>query len=73
MVLEDQGKMESLEDRWVIDGELKLLSRSAEVLLLVTWQMSCLFFVLDLSWSDFFRDRVEPQECREVEEKMEYQ
>lgn len=33
MLLEDQGKMESLEDR----------------------------------------DRVEPQECREVEEKMEYQ
>ena len=39
-MLGDQGKMGSLEDRWVIDAELKLLSSSTAVLLLVTWQIS---------------------------------
>ena len=38
--------MESLENRWVIDGELKLLSSSTGVLLLVTWQIPCLLFFM---------------------------
>ena len=37
VVLGDQGKMGSLEDRWVIDAELKLLSSSTAVLLLLSY------------------------------------